>query len=98
MTDNLKELEERAELHQRSFHAMNMDRSTLLRLPKKEGTTFKDLLSKIRKHLASGYLEQGMTATQTSYLLGFSEPSTFQRAFKRWFGKNPGEFRKRRID
>ncbi len=75
-------------------HAMNMDRSTLLRRLKKEGTTFKDLLSKIRKHLASAYLNQGMTATQISYLLGFSEPSTFQRAFKRWFGKNPGEFRR----
>jgi AraC-like DNA-binding protein len=74
---------------------MNMDRRTLHRRLKKEGTTFKELLIGIKKELARGYLNQGLTATQIAYLLGFSEPSSFQRAFKRWFGKNPGEFRKK---
>lgn len=73
---------------------MNMDRSTLHRHLKKEGTAFRDLLTKTRKELARKHLIQGLTATQTGYLLGFTEPSTFQRAFKRWFGQSPGEFKK----
>ncbi len=74
--------------------AMNMDRSTLHRHLKKEGTAFRDLLTQTRKELARNHLIQGLTATQTGYLLGFADPSTFQRAFKRWFGQSPGEFRK----
>ena len=74
--------------------AMNMDRSTLHRHLKKEGTTFRTLLTQTRKELAKKHLAKGLTASQTAYLLGFSEPSTFQHAFKRWFGRSPGEFRK----
>ncbi|MCF6248264.1 MAG: AraC family transcriptional regulator [Desulfobacula sp.] len=72
----------------------NMDRSTLYRHLAKEGTSFKQLLVDIRKELARDHLIKGLTATQTAYLLGFTEPSAFQRAFKRWFDQSPGEFRK----
>lgn len=74
--------------------AMNMDRSTLHRHLKKEGTAFRSLLTQTRKELAKKYLIQGFTASQTAYLLGFTDPSTFQHAFKRWYGQNPGEFQK----
>ena len=75
-------------------NAMNMDRSTLHRHLKKEGTAFRTLLTQTRKELAKKHLIQGLTASQTAYLLGFTEPSTFQHAFKRWYGQTPGEFRK----
>ena len=75
-------------------NAMNMDRSTLHRHLKKEKTSFRDILTRTRKELARSHLIQGLTATQTGYLLGFSEPSAFQRAFKRWFDQSPGEFKK----
>lgn len=74
--------------------AMNMDRSTLHRRLKKEGTTFRTLLTETRRDLAKKYLIQGLSASQTAYLIGFTEPSTFHHAFKRWYGQNPGEFRK----
>ncbi len=74
--------------------AMNMDRSTLHRHLKKEDTTFRTLLVETRKELAKKHLIQGLTASQTAYLIGFTEPITFHHAFKRWYGKNPGEFRK----
>lgn len=74
--------------------AMKMERSTLHRHLKKEGTNFTTLLTQTRKEIAKKYLIQGLTASQIAYLLGFSEPSAFQRAFKTWFGQNPGEFKK----
>jgi AraC-like DNA-binding protein len=44
--------------------------------------------------LARKYLRQrSRSVVETSYLLGFSEPSTFSRAFKRWTGVAPAEFR-----
>ncbi|WDP89566.1 MAG: AraC family transcriptional regulator [Desulfobacter sp.] len=74
--------------------AMNMDRSTLHRRLKKEGITFRTLLTQTRRDLAKQYLIQGLSASQTAYLIGFTEPSTFHHAFKRWYGQSPGEFRK----
>lgn len=78
--------------------SLSMDRSTMHRHLKKEGTTFKAVLTRTRQDLAQNYLSQGMTLTQMAYLLGYSDPSTFQRAFKCWFGLSPGEFRKNQID
>ncbi len=73
--------------------AMNMARSTLYRQLKMEGTSFRDLLLKTRQDLAKAHLREGMTNSQVAYLIGFSEPSAFQRAFKRWYNINPGEYR-----
>ncbi|MCP3944237.1 MAG: AraC family transcriptional regulator [Desulfobacteraceae bacterium] len=82
---------------QSASNAMNMDRSTLHRHLKKESIGFKQLLTQTRKELAKKYLTQGMSITQTSYLLGFADPSTFQRAFKHWTQISPGKFREQKI-
>jgi len=73
---------------------LNMARSTLYRQLKMEETSFRDLLLETRQHLAKAHLRDGMTNSQVAYLIGFSEPSAFQRAFKRWYNINPGEYRK----
>ncbi len=72
-----------------------MSRSTLHRRLKREETTFSVLLENTRKALSNTYLKHDMSLTQIAFLLGFSEPSTFQHAFRRWYNKSPGEFRKR---
>ena len=72
---------------------MNMHSKTLYRQLKQEGTSFQNILENTRKKLAVRYLKQGLSATEITFLLGFSEPSAFQRAFKRWFGKSPGSYR-----
>jgi AraC-like DNA-binding protein len=74
--------------------ALNMARSTLYRQLKLEGTSFRGLLLKTRQDLAKAYLRDGMTNSQVTYLIGFSEPSAFHRAFKRWCNMTPGEYRK----
>ena len=69
---------------------------TLKRRLQEEGTTFQDLLDSVRCDLAKRYLEEPRLALgEVSFLLGFSEPSAFHRAFKRWTGKTPLAYRQR---
>ena len=79
--------------------ALNMSNRTLQRKLKSEGTSFMDLLQDTRMQLARRYLLQPTrSVVETSYMLGFSEPSTFSRAFKRWTGQAPAEFRENPTD
>lgn len=72
-------------------------RSLQLQL-KKENTTFKDLLAVIRKNMAEGYLKNpSFSIRDITYALGFSEPVSFQIAFKKWTGQTPGQYRKQFI-
>jgi AraC-like DNA-binding protein len=48
----------------------------------------------MRRSLAEQYIhDNSLTLTEISLLLGFSEPSSFSRAFKSWTGKAPSEAR-----
>ena len=58
-----------------------------------EGVIFSDLLKDIRQRLAQKYLRENYSVEQITYLLGFSEPSVFRKAFKKWSGVTPREFR-----
>lgn len=57
-----------------------------------DGHGFRELLSGFRRDAAAQYLRQGLTVSQTAYLLGFCEPAAFQHAFRRWFGQSAGQF------
>jgi AraC-like DNA-binding protein len=68
-------------------------RSLQMKLAAKD-TSFQEILDSTRQSLALGYLEQSaISVTEAAYLLGFSDVSNFTRAFKRWTGKAPREFR-----
>lgn len=69
---------------------------TLQRRLVDEGTTFQALREATRRDLAGRYLDQDLSLTEIAYLLGFSEPSAFFRAFKRWTGQTPLEARNSR--
>lgn len=58
-----------------------------------EGVVFSDLLRDICQQLAEQYLRQNYTVEQITCLLGFSEPSVFRKAFKKWSGVTPREYR-----
>ena len=58
-----------------------------------EGVVFSDLLKDIRQRLAQKYLRENYSVEQITYLLGFSEPSVFRKAFKKWSGVTPKEYR-----
>ena len=76
---------------------MNTSIRNLNRKLSKEGTSFKSLLMEIRRELAEQYISDStLTLTEISFLLGFSEVSSFSRAYRRWEGLSPSEARKSR--
>jgi AraC-like DNA-binding protein len=67
---------------------------TLQRRLKDEGLVFNDLLDGLRQELSRMHLkERSLSVQQVAFLLGYSEPSGFHRAFRRWTGTTPQEFR-----
>ena len=69
---------------------------SLQRRLKDEGTSFQAVREDVRRALAQRYLDDGLAIAEISFLLGFSEPSAFFRAFKRWTGMTPVESRAQR--
>ncbi|HEX4859759.1 MAG TPA: AraC family transcriptional regulator ligand-binding domain-containing protein [Rhizomicrobium sp.] len=73
---------------------IGISRQTLFRRLKAEGTSFERVLDDLRHKMAIGYLAgRKTTIAETSYLVGFSEPAAFIRAFRRWTGVTPNAFR-----
>lgn len=59
-----------------------------------EGTSYQQILDDTRQELALRYLKKSDTPIyDVAFLLGFSEPSAFHRAFKRWTGLTPKAYR-----
>jgi AraC-like DNA-binding protein len=71
-----------------------LSRQTLFRKLKAEGATFEKVLDELRHKLALDYLnEKKVSVHETAYLVGFSDPGAFSRAFKRWTGSRPRRMR-----
>jgi AraC-like DNA-binding protein len=68
---------------------------TLQRRLKESGADFKQLMDDTRRRFALNYLkDRKNTLTEVAFLLGYSELSAFNRAFKRWTGSTPMEYRR----
>lgn len=74
--------------------AAGLSSDELSALLARRGTSFRTLVDTLRQQLALTYLaDPSLGLAEIAYLLGFSEQSAFQRAFKRWTGKAPGAYR-----
>jgi AraC-like DNA-binding protein len=74
---------------------LGMPSWTLRRKLKEEDSAYQLLVDEMRRDVAMSYMRNtDLTFGEISYLLGFSTPGAFQRAFKRWSGQTPGEYRK----
>jgi AraC-like DNA-binding protein len=75
---------------------LHLSERTLRRRLGEEGTSFKRILDELRRELAIGYVQERQLSTgEIAFLLRYSEPSAFQRAFKRWTKLTPSEYRGR---
>ena len=73
---------------------LNISIRSLQRKLAAEETTYRKLFDAVRQELAESYVTDGnFSLTEISYLLGFSSQAAFSRAFKRWTGVTPREFR-----
>ncbi len=73
---------------------MGISERTLRRRLTDAGTSFSALVSRKRIDLANGWLSStDFDLKHISFLLGYSEPAAFSRAFKRWTGDSPGRRR-----
>ncbi len=74
---------------------LGMSGRTLQRRLRVLGASHQDLLDEVRRDLALRYLKDpSLAVAEVSFLLGFSEVSNFYRAFRRWTGSTPLEFRR----
>ena len=71
--------------------AAGMTEDELRKQLNRRGLSFRSFVDNLRHGLAMGYVrDPTLTLVDIAFLLGFSEQSAFQRAFKRWTGKTTG--------
>ena len=76
---------------------LNVSVRTLQRKLIADGTTFRRVSEAVRGQLAAGYLvDSRVSIAEVAFLLGFSDQSSFNRAFRRWTGESPGRWRRGR--
>ena len=75
-------------------NGLNMSPRSLLNKLEQRNTSYKEVMENLRTALALQYMEQpNMPITEITFLLGFSDSSSFSRAFRRWTGKSPSDYR-----
>jgi AraC-like DNA-binding protein len=74
---------------------LNLTPATMRRRLHEEGTSYQSIKDQLRRDLAIGYLSHtDRSVMEIALELGFSERSAFHRAFRKWTGASPGEFRR----
>ena len=75
---------------------LGMSERTLQRRLADDGVSYQEVVEEVRRAAAGRYLDESPLAIgEIAYLLGYSEPAAFHRAFKRWYGTTPEHFRTR---
>ncbi len=75
--------------------AANMSVRTAQRIASENGTTLQGLIDRVREHRATELLNNNRNdITSIAFLLGYSDERAFRRAFQKWTGRTPSEFRR----
>lgn len=74
--------------------SLNLSPQTLRRRLKEESTSYQEIKDHMRRDLAIYHLSRKeFSINEIAHQVGFTEPSTFHRAFKKWTGVTPGAYR-----
>ena len=74
--------------------ALAVSGRTLSRRLAEEGTSFRGILDDVRREFACALLQdRSLSVGDIAFFLHYSEPAAFHRAFRRWTGQAPGDFR-----
>ena len=74
--------------------SINVSQRSLQRKLKQQGMSFTQLLENTRRELSLQYVRDPQYSLhEVAFLLGFAEPGNSSRAFKRWYGQPPSQFR-----
>lgn len=73
--------------------SLNMSTRSLRRQLNIEGSNYQQIIDRARYHLAHRYLHQHWSLEDIASLLGYTEVASFSRAFRRWAGQSPGQYR-----
>ncbi len=74
---------------------LNISLRTLHRRLRDKDRIYRDVLKDIRKSMALSYLSDNkLTLAEVALMLGYSEQSTFSRAFSNWYGKSPLQYKR----
>ncbi|MCL6415742.1 AraC family transcriptional regulator [Aestuariirhabdus sp. Z084] len=74
--------------------SLHLTPQTLRRRLRDEGTSYQEIKDNLRRDAAIYHLERNqLSINEIATEIGFSEPSTFHRAFKKWTGVTPGAYR-----
>ncbi|MBA55540.1 MAG: hypothetical protein CMK89_13890 [Pseudomonadales bacterium] len=77
---------------------LGLSSRTMQRRLLEEGVNFQGLLQTARQKLADQYIrDEKLSISEIAYLLGFSEQANFTRAFKRWTGRSPTQYRQEEL-
>ena len=72
-----------------------MSERTLRRRLTQEGVQLRELIEQTRREQACRYLaSSSLSVSEIAYRLGFSHPPAFHRAFRRWLGVSPLQYRR----
>ena len=75
---------------------LGVSERTLHRRLAAEGTSYRELIERVRKAAALRFLDQPRSLEEVADLLGYASTQSFQRAFRRWMGTSPGSYQRQR--
>lgn len=83
--------------HRLSFNivaqSLKLSERQLRNLLSEEGVKYRELVELVRRDLCRAYMQDGRSLTDIAQILGYNDQSAFTRAFKKWYGVAPSEYR-----
>lgn len=84
---------------ERVARQLGLSKRSFFRRLQEHGTSYQQIVDEIRRDLTQHHLrEERLSLSEIALLLGYSEVSTFHRAFRRWSGQSPAEYRRSLVE